>query len=537
MMDGNIWVESNYGTGSAFHFTAWFGIGSGKTKRRLLIPDIAGIRVLVVDDNQQAREILTETLKGLALRAESSSSGEDAIRELASADAQDPYQLVLMDWHMPGIDGLEASRIIKRGGRIKHIPKIVMVTAFGREDIRTQAEAIEIDGYLLKPVTPSTLYETLVELFGVAGRETDRSRATNAAATSHDANGIRILLVEDNEVNQQVAAELLESSGASVKIANHGGDAVRILTESEQPPPFDIVFMDLQMPEMDGFTATRLLRAQPQLQGLPIIAMTAHALVEERQRCLEAGMNDHLSKPIDPDELFAALLRWAKPRHAQTAGAEDRPAGQASELILPKIDGVDMAGGLNRVAGNKRLYRDLLAQFATKEGDAGSQILAAIEIGDRKLAERIAHTVKGVAGNIGLGSVFAAAEKLERAIRDAEVPVVLEEFSQVLTQQVEAIHQAMRDAVPDWRAEREKGAGFDVRAASAAIAHLRALLESGDGDAIEAFLALEGVLAGICDKSRLSALNAAISEFDFSGALSKLDQIEKEHGTTWEQTK
>ena len=538
MMDGNIWVESNYGIGSAFHFTAWFSIASGKTKRRLLIPDIAGIRVLVVDDNQQAREILTEALKGLALRAQSLSSGEDAIRELASADAQDPYQLVLMDWHMPGIDGLEASRIIKRGGRIKHVPRIVMVTAFGREDIRTQAEEIEIDGYLLKPVTPSTLYETLVELFGVADREDDRSRATNVA-TSHDATGIRILLVEDNEVNQQVAAELLEGAGASVRIASHGGEALKILTEGEQPPPFDIVFMDLQMPEMDGFAATRLLRAQPQFQGLPIIAMTAHALVEERQRCLEAGMNDHVSKPFDPDALFAALLRWAKPRQAQAAGAEERPARLSTEVVLPKIDGVDMAGGLNRVAGNKRLYRDLLVQFAAKQADAGSRILASIESGDRKLAERIAHTVKGVAGNLGLRGVFATAEKLERAIHEAHesVRVLLEEFTQVLSQQVEAIQQAIQDAVPDKPAEREKNAGFDVQAASAAIARLRALLESNDGDAREAFLALEGGLAGICDKPRLSALDAAISEFDFGGALSKLDEITNEYGANWEQVK
>jgi len=192
-----------------------------------------------------------------------------------------------------------------------------------------------MDGYLLKPVTPSTLYETLVELFGVADREDDRSRATNAAATSHDASGIRILLVEDNEVNQQVAAELLEGAGACVRIANHGGEALRSLTEGEQPPPFDTVFMDLQMPEMDGFTATRFLRAQPQFQGLPIIAMTAHALVEKRQRCLEAGMNDHVSKPIDPDALFATLLRWAKPRLAQ-AGAEERPAGMGNRGNPPQ---------------------------------------------------------------------------------------------------------------------------------------------------------------------------------------------------------
>src|SRR5271169_2723916 len=374
MMDGHIWVESNFGAGSVFHFTAWFGIGAGKTKPRLLIPDIAGIRVLVVDDNAQAREILTDSLKGLALRAESACSGEDAIRKLVAADSADPYQLVMMDWHMPGMNGLEASHVIRRGGRLKHIPKLVMVTGFGRDDIRLQAEETGVDGYLLKPVTPSTLYDTLVELFGLVGHKTDLSKITRAAATHHDATGIRILLVEDNEVNQQVATELLESAGASVRITNHGGEAVRILTEGEQPPPFDIVFMDLQMPEMDGFMATRLLRAQPRLQGLPIIAMTAHALAEEQQRCLEAGMNDHVSKPIDPAALFATMMRWAKPGPVQAGRADGRATTPADAVMLPEIAGVEMAGGLKRVAGNKRLYRDLLVQFAAKQSEVNSQI-------------------------------------------------------------------------------------------------------------------------------------------------------------------
>ncbi len=537
MMEGNIWVESGSGTGSAFHFTAWFGIGSGETKRRLLIPDIAGLRVLVVDDNQQAREILTDSLKGLALAAQSASSGEDAIRELASHDSQDPYQLVLMDWHMPGMDGLEASRIIKRSGHLKHVPKIVMVTAFEREDIRAQAEEIGIEGYLLKPVTASTLYDTLVELFGVAGREPEPSRSTKATSGSDRASGVRILLVEDNEVNQQVATELLESEGAIVQLANHGGEALRILTEGEQPPPFDIVFMDLQMPGMDGFTATKLLRANPGLRSLPIIAMTAHALVEERQRCLEAGMNDHVSKPIDPDALFATLMRWVKPREVPITRSEGRPAKLADEVFLPEIDGVDMASGLKRVAGNKRLYRDLLIQFAAKQADADSQILAALEHRDRKLAERIVHTAKGVAGNIGLGQVFAAAEKLERAVRDGDVavPALVEEFAQVLKRQVQAIQAAMHDGMPGGAAKTSRR--FEANEVSAAIEHLKTLLEANDGDAIEAFLKLESALAGTYDEQRLRALSTTISEYEFDNALSKLDEIAKECGVNGERAK
>jgi PAS domain S-box-containing protein len=535
MMGGEIWVESNYGAGSDFLFTAWFGIGSGIMERKRIIPDLAGMRGLVVDDNALACEILTDALKGFALRVDSVSSGEAALRELAAADSRDPYKVVLMDWHMPGMDGLEASRLILRSGRLKHVPEIVMVTAFGREEVRAQAEEMGIKGYLLKPVSPSLLCDTLMEVFGVAEQEGGRARQTRVDACSPNASGIRILLVEDNEVNQQVATELLESAGASVTIARHGGEAVNILTEGEQP--IDIVFMDLQMPEMDGFTATRLIRAEQQLRDLPIIAMTAHALVEERQHCLEAGMNDHVSKPIDPDALFATLMRWAKPRQLQATRIQTRPAKAADDVILPEIDGVDVTGGLKRVAGNKRLYLDLLAQFAAKQADASSQISAAIENGDRELAERIAHTVKGVTGNIGLGKVFTAAERLERAIPkvDADVPALLEEFTLVLRSQVQTIRQAICTITPDHTTQDKRSAEFDARAATAAIARLESLLKSSDGEAVEAFLAVENILAGTLDKSRLDSLSAAISEFDFEGALLKLNEITKEYGAAGEQ--
>lgn len=527
MMEGSIWAEGEPGVGSTFHFTSWFGVGSEDKQRRLIV-DLVGIRALVVDDNAQAREILTEALRAFALRAESVSSGEDAVREIAAADSADPYRLVLMDWHMPGLDGLEASRIIKRNKRLQNIPKIVMVTAFGREEIRAQAEEIGVESYLLKPVNQSLLYDTLVDLFGEAGADDHRSRKRKDGATVHDATGIRVLLVEDNEMNQQVATELLESAGAIVTIANHGGEAVKILTAGDQPPKFDVVFMDLQMPEMDGFTATRLLRNDPRLLNFPIIAMTAHALVEERQRCLDAGMNDHVSKPIDPDNLFVTLLRWAKPKPNQAAKPQAAlPDTKAfDEVALPEISGIKVMEGLNRVAGNRQLYRNLLRQFVDKQADASEQVSVAIESGDLKLAERIAHTVKGVAGNLGIVEVQSVAQRLEKALRDGEesLSTPLAEFASVMGTQIQAINKALGDSAST-PPKVVQISPFDGKAATAAIDRLRILLKASDGGAEESFRRLQDAVAGVVEKPYLDGLSASINDFDFEAALVKLDDI------------
>ncbi|WP_353064478.1 response regulator [Tunturibacter psychrotolerans] len=527
MMEGSIWAEGEPGVGSTFHFTSWFGVGSEDKQRRLIV-DLAGIRALVVDDNEQAREILTEALRVFALRAESVSSGEDAVREIAAADSTDPYRLVLMDWHMPGLDGLQASRVIKRNQRLQNIPKIVMVTAFGRDEIRTQAEEIGVESYLLKPVNQSLLYDTLVDLFGVAGADDHRSHKRKDSAAVHDATGIRVLLVEDNEMNQQVATELLESAGAIVTVANHGGEAVKILTAGDQPPKFDVVFMDLQMPEMDGFTATRLLRSDLRLRKFPIIAMTAHALVEERQRCLDAGMNDHVSKPIDPDNLFVTLLRWAKPRPKQAVGPQTPVANikASDDVSLPDISGIKVMDGLNRVAGNRQLYRDLLRQFAVKQIDAADQVSAAFKSGDLQLAERIAHTVKGVAGNLGIEAVQLVAQKLEKALRGGEegLSAPLAEFANVMGTQIQAINKALSESASA-HPKAVQISPFDGKAVTAAIDRLKTLLEASDGGAEESFRSLQDAVAGVVEKPYLDGLSVSINDFDFDAALVKLDGI------------
>jgi CheY-like chemotaxis protein len=519
MMGGNISVESEAGKGSTFHFTAWFGIGS-EVQHQHFVPDLAGIRTLIVDDNAQAREILGDTLRGFALRADAVSSGEEAIRALTHADSQDPYRLVLMDWHMPGMDGLQASAIIKRDSQLRNVPRIVMATAFGREEVRAQAEQIGLDGYLVKPINASVLYDTLMDLFGGADVDFGAGHKRAAQTTEYNARGVRVLLAEDNELNQQVATELLESAGAVVTVADNGTVAVKLLREGPPKPSFDVVLMDLQMPEMDGYTATRLLRADERFQDLPIIAMTAHALVEERERCAEAGMNDHITKPIDPDALFATLARWTKP--AETPAPHKGPTSSTPETAVPEIEGVDIANGLKRVAGNVRLYRSLLQQFAEKQANTCAQIADALRRQDRALAERLAHTIKGVAGNIGIVKIQDVAAKVEKAIRenDGSAPALLAELEPVLDCQVRLIRSSLGERQP-----AATPTSFNAEAVAPAIERLQNLLEANDGDAADAAQRVADVLTGVVDAKLLEALRQSVSQFEFDAALANLREI------------
>jgi PAS domain S-box-containing protein len=541
LMCGQIWLESKPGVGSTFLFTAWLGVGSGVVRDKFHPPELQNLSVLVVDDNHAAGEILADALANLSSKVDVVGSGPEAIAAVKQHDTADPYDVIFMDWRMPGMDGLEASRIIKQDPGLKKHPVLVMVTAFSNEEVREEAERLKIDGFLLKPVTRSMLVDTLVSLFA-AGSEEAPPAAEASDEHADELKGVRVLLTEDNLINQQIAMELLESAGVQIEVANNGKEAVEKLMAAGSPSPFDVVFMDLQMPEMDGYQATAKIRADPRFAKLPIIAMTAHALVEERQRCLDAGMNDHVSKPIDPDALFTTLSRWVRPKDtgakseaANSAGRGSvglaRSASRAENVAIPDIEGVDVSDGLRRLAGNRRLYRNLIEQFGKKQGEAAGQIITALANGDRQLAERVAHTVKGVAGNLGIKQIQTSGERLERAIRenDATVQAALAEFGSLLSRQVEAIERALGKA-----AAAETGvvadAPFNPEAAGAAVARLKALLEASDGDASEVFVSLESMLAGKVAKPQLDALGSSINDFDFDDALVKLGEIARNSG-------
>ncbi len=418
LMGGQIWLESEPGVGSTFTFTVWLGAGEQKGASLIVPARLTKVRALVVDDNSAAREILEDLLKGVVAQIDSVGSGAEAIAAVKQSDTGTPYDIVFMDWRMPGIDGLETARRIRGDASVTRKPAIVMVTAFGREEIREEAERLGLEGFLVKPVTKSMIVDTLVSVFAQPGDQT----AAVAAATGEGIRltGMRLLLVEDNEINQQIAVELLEGVGAAVEIANNGREGVDRLFCGLPTPRFDAVLMDLQMPEMDGYQATAKIRSDIRFASLPIFAMTAHATMEERDHCLAAGMNGHLSKPIEPAVLFETLAkipRSTPPAPSQSAPVQPTDPAPVREQ-LPSVPGLDTKDGLSRVAGNKKLYLKLLREFTTQQGSAVQHISAALGEGDRSKAERLAHTLKGVAANLGAKAVQATAGVVEKLIHD-----------------------------------------------------------------------------------------------------------------------
>ena len=318
---------------------------------------------------------------------------------------------------MPGMDGLQAARALKTDASLKHPPAIVMVTAFGREEVREEAERLQLDGFLVKPVTRSMLVDALVSTFADAGDQA--AAVASAMAEGVRLTGLRVLLAEDNDINQQIATELLEGVGATVEVVNNGRQAVDKLFNRPIPPPYDVVLMDLQMPVMDGHQATAKIRSDPRFTALPIYAMTAHATLEERDLCLANGMSGHIAKPIDPALLFDTMSKVTR-RVPEAVGGTIGPteAAVAAPADLPPVDGLDSADGLRRVGGNNKLYMKLLRQFASQQADAVGQIRAALATKDTESATRLAHTLKGVAGNLGAGPVQTAAAAVEQLLRD-----------------------------------------------------------------------------------------------------------------------
>jgi PAS domain S-box-containing protein len=415
MMGGEIGVSSEPGVGSTFSFTVSLGIGEGAEEKAFtVIPDLQNMRAIVVDDNATAREILTTYLESFTFRVDNAVNADDLFHQIDTADQ--PYDLVIMDWLMPGMKGLDAARKIKTEIKPDVDPHIIMVSAFSSGDVMDKPGGEHIDQFLSKPVSPSHLFDAVMVAFGVMDEKRPKRKSINQfdMDTLKPVQGAQLLLVEDNEINQQVASEILEQAGFFVDIANHGQEALDMLEERT----YDCVLMDVQMPVMDGFTATGRIREDGRFTELPVLAMTANATLEDRDRSLAAGMNEHIAKPIRPDILFEALLKWIPhgDRELPVITQQDEPREAPPEL--PELPGIDTIDGVARFGGNVRSYIKLLNKFAENQAEAISEIKEAITSGKQDVAERLAHTLKGVSGNIGAVDLQSLALKLEAAIKE-----------------------------------------------------------------------------------------------------------------------
>ncbi|HOE41036.1 MAG TPA: response regulator [Rhodoferax sp.] len=316
-MGGQIGVDSVVGAGSTFWFTASMGVGSSEGMLPRPGIDLHGRRVLVVDDSEAAALVLADTLSELGFAVDQVNSSERALASLKQADSDErPYDFVLMDWQMPGMDGLETIQAIQQQ-HIRTAPLVLMVTAHRRLELIKGAEKLGIHHVLAKPVSGSMLVNTMMEIMGQGSRQVTHVSAKVEPVEGQLGHlaGARILLVEDNEINQEVAIEMLSEAGFAVEVAENGQIAVNLVqARFAEDLPYDIVLMDMQMPVMDGCTASRLIRESHGAAHFPIVAMTANAMKEDRDRCLAAGMNAVVTKPIDPDDLWRALLKWVKVR-------------------------------------------------------------------------------------------------------------------------------------------------------------------------------------------------------------------------------
>ena len=527
MMGGEIWVESELGKGSSFIFTGVFGLSHHNGKILQASTDLRGSKVLVVDDSPTSREILQHIAQNLSFEVCLAASGEEALEAVLLADQQqNPYQLVYMDWKMTGMSGLEAARQIKHHPDLSAVPAIVMVTAYDKDEMLKKTGDVQLDGFLTKPVSASCLLDAAMTAFG---HETSLNSKESLTDLGKDAvkgiRGARLLLVEDNEVNQQVATELLEQALLVVEVADNGQIGVDKLNGDVA---FDAVLMDVQMPVMDGYTAARTIRENKDHQDLPIIAMTANAMEGDREKCLAAGMNDHVAKPINPRELYATLAQWVTPGQRDIpAYLQNRSTEQGDDVQkIPELPGVDTKQGLSRVGGNVKTYHKILAKFVANQSDSLTQLRTALAADDHHQAELLAHTVKGVAGNLGANKLAEVAGVLESELQKTVVAdltdlmmVVEDELEYVLTgiKTLVIVKSAAKPTAPH--------TGVSLAELTPMLNDLLALLDEYD---VEAEGQLEAVMAKVGDselREKLQTLKQPISDYDFETAAQALKQL------------
>ncbi len=549
MMNGQIGVESELGKGSTFFFTVRMRRATaGRPSQRAVPPDIRGLTVLVVDDQAESRDIMRKMLTSLGFKVETVASGAEALNRLKRQQTgETPIELVMMDWKMPGMDGIEVSRIIRKELQLP-LP-VIMMTAFGKEEQRMEAEAAGINGFLHKPIYPSTLFDAIMDAFGKEGvRATGRKRkfTTRASIYRKHLKGLRVLVAEDNLTNQQVARAILEGAGIMPTIVANGEEAVKAV----QSVPFDAVLMDIQMPRMNGYEATRVIRRMPRGEALPIIAMTAHAMKGDEEKCLEAGMDGYIAKPVNQDRLFHTLWRLLRTsERLRDAGRleDETPEADLPETnlideeiegtrqVLPSaLPGIRIGRTLQALSIDAATFKRILEGFRLDNQDIMDRLKESLAANDLELLHRLAHGLKGSAANIGADELSATAHALEAATDGAmaaaggvppHIHGLVDSLSTALNRVLSSL-QLLSDTSPA-QTQRPESDDIDLPM-DELLPQLTEAIDRADPEQINIRLAAVRRQAQRCrqiDPAMLKTLEQQITRYDYDDALKTIQTM------------
>lgn len=515
LMGGELLVKSTEGVGSVFYFELELPYDeSSNDIETILDPGLIANNVLVCDDNDTARDVVCDILGSLKFKSESFVDGKSLIKRLENTADQEREELIVLDWKMPEMDGLEVCRRIQENPAIKTKPRIILLTAHA-EVVQEETEDIElIKTVIYKPVTNSGLFDAIMTAYGKdlpkQSRQVKKNKQLEKELRAFA--GANVLLVEDNEVNQEVATELLETYGLNVEVAGNGKIALERITESGMPSKYNLVFMDLQMPVMDGLTATKKIYENDEFKEIPIVAMTADVMEDVKASCIDAGMRDFVSKPINPKEVVKAIINWCiKPTTPAKPGSKDGSVMQNKKKVinLSKLSLIDYQQGIERLGNNENAYGSLLIKFANKNKSIIEELLADLKSENLDALQRKLHSLKGVSGNIGATKLHQKCTEIESNFKERipdNAEVLISSLQSILQDTLKSIENAY---ISEEKIESSSSLTDEMKLS---LVKIKSLFDESDGDGVHLFRELE---LGGSFANQIDQINAALDEYDF----------------------
>jgi len=501
-------------------------------QKEYIIPEtLTRLKVLVVDDNSTFCLTMKRYLEEFGFTVQTINSGVKAIQLIENSieNKKHPFDLMFIDWQMPQLNGIDTFKKLHKQFKQEKIPKIILVTGFGREDVMKQAKDIPLDGFLLKPVTQSLLINSVMEVFDQdIDRESRHNLLESLIPEGFDSiRGAKILVVEDNAVNQQVVTEILEGEGFFVSIASNGKIALEKIQEATQNQMFDVILMDLQMPVMDGYMAAKEIRQKNYLSDLPIIAITADAMSGIQEKTAIFGMDDYITKPIDPRELFETLLKWIKPgKRILPDGFEQlKKEALQSDEPLPDLPGIDVQNGVLRIGGSVRRYKEMLAKFVENQSNVDEKIQQAIDSGNNETSLRLAHTLKGVSANVGAIDLHALAKRVESCLEDknaSQINTALKELTILLRHTFQVIRSVIDATDHPIQTENVE---IDPNDLAQRIKKIQQCLVDWDMDAQSVLDDICQFVSGSAYADSFDHVSRYVKDYDYEKALAELNKI------------